>query len=268
MLVCREGSSGQGCSSWWPPTARTLWRNAPERRLASCLTWRRPLWSSAPWKGSARPQRQVRAALMCSWTDQSFILAERGCSSHKSFPFTSRLRLSPAWGWPSILVPAVLAAGAPDEAAFMSDEAMESVPGLKPIQYTAKHYALYLDKMVEKAKELNGGNTGRTDGSVCSCCSTQSFMNAHKHIGTLFFSPTPSKGWALQNKLPFFFSGPTAGLDTPQAGAVSVGHGCGRAAAAAPSKGRQGRRHDGEALRGWHGPDASKKDQNEINNFL
>ncbi|XP_003961496.1 uncharacterized protein [Takifugu rubripes] len=50
---------------------------------------------------------------------------------------------------------AVLAAGAPDEAAFMSDEAMESIPGLKPIQYTAKHYALYLDRMIEKAKNLN-----------------------------------------------------------------------------------------------------------------
>ncbi|XP_029977720.1 uncharacterized protein LOC115410278 isoform X2 [Sphaeramia orbicularis] len=50
---------------------------------------------------------------------------------------------------------AVLAAGAPEQAAFMSDEAMESVPGLKPIQYTAKHYALYLGKMVERTKNLN-----------------------------------------------------------------------------------------------------------------
>ncbi|XP_023143512.2 uncharacterized protein zgc:112496 [Amphiprion ocellaris] len=50
---------------------------------------------------------------------------------------------------------AVLAAGAPEQTAFMSDEAMESVPGLKPIQYTAKHYALYLDKMVERTGKLN-----------------------------------------------------------------------------------------------------------------
>ncbi|XP_028989954.1 uncharacterized protein zgc:112496 [Betta splendens] len=50
---------------------------------------------------------------------------------------------------------AVLAAGAPEQAAFMSDEAMESVPGLKPIQYTAKHYALYLDKMLERTEHLN-----------------------------------------------------------------------------------------------------------------
>uniref|UniRef100_A0A3B4T9T3 Zgc:112496 n=1 Tax=Seriola dumerili TaxID=41447 RepID=A0A3B4T9T3_SERDU len=52
---------------------------------------------------------------------------------------------------------AVLAAGAPEQTAFMSDEAMESVPGLKPIQYTAKHYALYLGKMVERTEKLNKG---------------------------------------------------------------------------------------------------------------
>ncbi|KAM6897581.1 uncharacterized protein FYW49_018878 [Xenentodon cancila] len=50
---------------------------------------------------------------------------------------------------------AVLAAGAPEQTAFMSDEAMESIPGLKPIQYTAKHYALYLDKMTERSAKLN-----------------------------------------------------------------------------------------------------------------
>lgn len=55
-------------------------------------------------------------------------------------------------------IPAVLAAGAPEQAAFMSDEAMESVPGLTPIQYTAKHYALYLGKMVERTKKLNKGD--------------------------------------------------------------------------------------------------------------
>ncbi|RVE59639.1 hypothetical protein OJAV_G00190490 [Oryzias javanicus] len=50
---------------------------------------------------------------------------------------------------------AVLAAGAPEQTAFMSDEAMESVPGLQPIQYTPKNYALYLNKIVERSKKLN-----------------------------------------------------------------------------------------------------------------
>ncbi|XP_072313002.1 uncharacterized protein [Eucyclogobius newberryi] len=50
---------------------------------------------------------------------------------------------------------AVLAVGAPEQAAFMSDEAMESIPGLTPIQYTVKHYILYLTKMLEQTKKLN-----------------------------------------------------------------------------------------------------------------
>ncbi|KAJ0015858.1 hypothetical protein NQD34_014148 [Periophthalmus magnuspinnatus] len=50
---------------------------------------------------------------------------------------------------------AVLAAGAPEQAAFMSDEAMESIPGITPIQYTAKHYILYLTKMLEQTEKLN-----------------------------------------------------------------------------------------------------------------
>lgn len=60
-------------------------------------------------------------------------------------------------------VPAVLAAGAPEQTAFMSDEAMESVPGLKPIQYTAKHYDLYLGKMTEKTEKLNKGEIAAMD---------------------------------------------------------------------------------------------------------
>ncbi|XP_066545136.1 uncharacterized protein LOC136712442 [Amia ocellicauda] len=50
---------------------------------------------------------------------------------------------------------AVLAAGAPDQAAFMADEAVEGIPGLTPIQYTAKHYAAYLQKVSERAQTLN-----------------------------------------------------------------------------------------------------------------
>ncbi|KAJ3608342.1 hypothetical protein NHX12_025391 [Muraenolepis orangiensis] len=50
---------------------------------------------------------------------------------------------------------AVLAAGSPEQAAFMSDEGVGSIPGLTPIQYTAKHYDLYLSRMVERTEKLN-----------------------------------------------------------------------------------------------------------------
>ncbi|XP_059835226.1 uncharacterized protein zgc:112496 isoform X1 [Hypanus sabinus] len=50
---------------------------------------------------------------------------------------------------------AVLVTGAPQEAAFMADEAVESIPGLVPIKYTLKHYILYLDKVRECVEQLN-----------------------------------------------------------------------------------------------------------------
>ncbi|XP_077172568.1 uncharacterized protein LOC143827136 isoform X2 [Paroedura picta] len=50
---------------------------------------------------------------------------------------------------------AILAAGAPDAAAFMADEAVESVPGLAPVRYTLKHYMTYLGKIQACAEKLN-----------------------------------------------------------------------------------------------------------------
>ncbi|KAG9464484.1 hypothetical protein GDO78_019869, partial [Eleutherodactylus coqui] len=50
---------------------------------------------------------------------------------------------------------AVLSAGAPEMAAFMADEAVESVPGLSPIQYNAKHYLRYLEELRLKAEALS-----------------------------------------------------------------------------------------------------------------
>ncbi|XP_069762320.1 uncharacterized protein [Narcine bancroftii] len=50
---------------------------------------------------------------------------------------------------------AVLVTGAPQEVAFMADEAVESIPDLVPIKYTLKHYILYLDKIRECVEQLN-----------------------------------------------------------------------------------------------------------------
>lgn len=54
---------------------------------------------------------------------------------------------------------AMLAAGAPGEVAFMADEAVESIAELRPVEYTAKHYALFLQKMLHKSSQLNKGKT-------------------------------------------------------------------------------------------------------------
>lgn len=50
---------------------------------------------------------------------------------------------------------AVLAAGAPELVGFMADEAVESVPGLSPIQYNIKHYLRYLEELRRKSEALS-----------------------------------------------------------------------------------------------------------------
>ncbi|XP_053327869.1 uncharacterized protein LOC128502159 [Spea bombifrons] len=50
---------------------------------------------------------------------------------------------------------AVLAAGAPELTAFMADEAVESIPGLSPVQYTLKHYLRFLELLRQKAEALS-----------------------------------------------------------------------------------------------------------------
>lgn len=52
---------------------------------------------------------------------------------------------------------AVLAAGAPGEVAFMADEVVESIAELRPVQYTAKHFSLFLEKILHKTHQLNKG---------------------------------------------------------------------------------------------------------------
>uniref|UniRef100_A0A3Q2NPQ5 Zgc:112496 n=1 Tax=Fundulus heteroclitus TaxID=8078 RepID=A0A3Q2NPQ5_FUNHE len=113
---------------------------------------------------------------------------------------------------------AVLAAGAPELAAFMSDEAMESVPGLKPIQYTAKHYALYLEKMTAQSAKLNQGKR------VCIISLTRLIL-VRMHVSRRVVA------------LPFVLSGSAAGLDAPQAGDVFVGDDHSHQAAASSSEG-------------------------------
>ncbi|KAM3826929.1 uncharacterized protein M6D78_015062 [Vipera latastei] len=57
---------------------------------------------------------------------------------------------------------AILAAGAPEMAAFMADEVMEILPGLGPLHYTLKRYLLYMDKIQSCAEKLNKGDTTET----------------------------------------------------------------------------------------------------------
>ncbi|XP_020668163.3 uncharacterized protein LOC110089431 [Pogona vitticeps] len=57
---------------------------------------------------------------------------------------------------------AILAAGAPKTAAFMADEAVESIPGLAPVRYTLKHYLCYLDRIQSCVERLNRADERKT----------------------------------------------------------------------------------------------------------
>ncbi|XP_016380218.1 uncharacterized protein LOC107717841 isoform X2 [Sinocyclocheilus rhinocerous] len=61
---------------------------------------------------------------------------------------------------------AVLVAGAPGEVAFMADEAVESIAELRPVEYTAKHYALFLQKILNKTSQLNTELDSSQGGAV------------------------------------------------------------------------------------------------------
>ncbi|KAM9210902.1 uncharacterized protein PS065_014107 isoform 2-T2 [Dugong dugon] len=60
----------------------------------------------------------------------------------------------------------VLAARAPEAAAFRSDEAVAAVPSLSALQYTLQHYQLYLGQVQERAVALNRGSLCSFPASV------------------------------------------------------------------------------------------------------
>ncbi|XP_052262992.1 uncharacterized protein LOC127866488 isoform X2 [Dreissena polymorpha] len=53
---------------------------------------------------------------------------------------------------------AVLAAGSPQNAAFMADECLLAFPGLQPIKYDLPFYMAYIDKVKPICKQLNKDN--------------------------------------------------------------------------------------------------------------
>ncbi|XP_010770460.1 uncharacterized protein [Notothenia coriiceps] len=135
---------------WYQEELPTLISSRPDKHVTQSELVRLMEWKLT--RGKFRPRLQQLVA------SNSEDTVER--SSRKAFSLLPDVKaaiaeLSSLKGVGPATASAVLSAGAPEQAAFMSDEAMESVPGLKPIQYTAKHYALYLGKMVQCTEKLN-----------------------------------------------------------------------------------------------------------------
>lgn len=60
---------------------------------------------------------------------------------------------------------AVLAAGAPDQVAFMADECMTLLPGLQPIRYDLPFFKEYMKQVSALVKKLN--KEGKYIDSYC-----------------------------------------------------------------------------------------------------
>ena len=55
---------------------------------------------------------------------------------------------------------AVLAAGAPESAAFMADESLKALPGAYPTDYSMKSYTSYNQRVLDCVQKLNNAGTG------------------------------------------------------------------------------------------------------------
>lgn len=191
LLPLRKGSSGHVCSSSLARTARRRFKAPPAKHSVCCPMSKRPLQSCANSKVSGQQRPQVHTHLIQSCNN---------CNK----PHLNRSKLSPS---------AVLAAGAPGEVAFMADEAVESIAELRPVEYTAKHYALFLQKMLHKSSQLNRGKIHTLSLNI-------SLLGSYYSIY-------------------FRSSGRSAGLDSSPGGAVFMGMGRGQSDSALINTGVQ-----------------------------
>ncbi|XP_026206917.1 uncharacterized protein zgc:112496 [Anabas testudineus] len=135
---------------WYQEELPTLMSSRPDKHVTLSELVKLMEWKLT--RGKFRPRLQQ---LVASNSEDTVEKCSRKAFSLLPDVQAAIAELSTLKGIGPATASAVLAVGAPEQTAFMSDEAMESVPGLKPIQYTAKHYTLYLGKMVERTEQLN-----------------------------------------------------------------------------------------------------------------
>lgn len=68
----------------------------------------------------------------------------------------------------------------------MADEAVESIAELKPVQYTAKYFFLFLEKILHKKQQLNEGTINL--GNLIIKSSNEKYKNVNRN----FFSTLQS----------------------------------------------------------------------------
>ncbi|KAM5198261.1 uncharacterized protein RBU33_013712 isoform 1-T1 [Hipposideros larvatus] len=155
VLRARAGPQGQleALDRWYREELPTSIEGRAEKHVTREELERLMAWKLA--RGRFRPRLQQLVA-----TNPPELVVQRSASAFRRLPdmLAAITELCTLRGVGPATASAVLAVGAPEVAAFMSDEAVAAVPGLPALKYTLKHYLLYLDQVQERARALSRGS--------------------------------------------------------------------------------------------------------------
>ncbi|XP_019504126.1 PREDICTED: uncharacterized protein LOC109385883 isoform X1 [Hipposideros armiger] len=155
VLRARAGPQGQleALDRWYREELPMSIEGRAEKHVTREELERLMAWKLA--RGRFRPRLQQLVA-----TNPPELVVQRSASAFRRLPdmLAAITELCALRGVGPATASAVLAVGAPEVAAFMSDEAVAAVPGLPALKYTLKHYLLYLDQVQERARALSRGS--------------------------------------------------------------------------------------------------------------
>ncbi|XP_055265038.1 uncharacterized protein LOC129545203 isoform X2 [Moschus berezovskii] len=152
VLRARAGPQGrlEALDRWYREELPAAIKARAEKHVTRDELERLLAWKLA--RGRFRPRLQQLVA-----ANTPELVVQRSAAAFRLLPdmHAAVMALCALRGVGPATASAVLAAGAPEVAAFMSEEAVAAVPGLPALQDTVKHYLLYLSRVQERATALS-----------------------------------------------------------------------------------------------------------------